>query len=212
MGWGIEGPIFAPGSGVPFFGMQNPTVIGQGSGLPDADDFVNTAATGFAMGNSIPGTWTETLNGFQGGTASAPVFLLGGSPVGAVTGTIGGPGSQDYYFFSWVGGAFSASAAITGAPAGASYLFSEGLAGSCNSANTTLDSSDSFTGTISIGNLAPGQYCIGLDANNPNDPDFALTFNTPVSGAPEPSGLVLLPTSIGMIVVLRRTRRGRSRS
>ena len=74
-----------------------------------------------------PGTWTSTLNSFQGGTTSAPVYLIGGVPVAGVTGTIGGLGSEDYYSFVWAGGAFSASASITGANTGASYLFSEGV-------------------------------------------------------------------------------------
>jgi type VI protein secretion system component Hcp len=56
--WQIQGPVFAAGSGVAYFGMNSPTVIGQGSGLPEADSFVNTAVTGYALGNSIPGHWT----------------------------------------------------------------------------------------------------------------------------------------------------------
>jgi hypothetical protein len=72
-----------------------------------------------------------------------------------------------------------------------------------------LNSADSFTGTIAIGNLAAGQYCIGIDATSSQDPNFALTFNTPVTGsqAPEPSGFLLLPISLGMIGVLRRAKR-----
>jgi hypothetical protein len=55
------------------------------------------------------------------------------------------------------GGAFSATASITGANAGA---FSEGVA--CGGgATTTLDSGDSYTNTIANPNLAPGTYCSG---------------------------------------------------
>jgi hypothetical protein len=150
-------------------------------------------------------TQVGTLINFQGGSSSTPVLLPSGEPVAEVTGTIGGLGSQDYYTFLWAGGAFSATGGITGANAGASYLFSEGVAGSCSSGGTsTLNSGDSFASTISIANLAPGQYCIGIDANNSNDPAFALTFNTPVEGvAPEPSGFVLLATGLAAIGVLR---------
>ena len=49
--------------------------------------------------SSVPGTWTETLNGFQGGTASAPVYLIGGSPVAGLSGTISGLGAEDFYWF-----------------------------------------------------------------------------------------------------------------
>jgi hypothetical protein len=167
----------------------------------------------WAAYGSIPGQWTETLNGFQGGTTSAPVVLLGGSSVAGLTGTIGGQGSEDYYVFYWGGGAFSATASITGASSAASYLFTDGLTGSSCSggASQTLNNGDSFTGTISNPSLAPGQYCIGLDANNANDPNFSLTFNTPVSGSPEPSGFVLLSAGLGVIGVLR-AKRGRQHS
>jgi hypothetical protein len=140
-----------------------------------------------------------------GGSPSAPVFLLSTSGVAQVTGSIAGEGSQDYYSFFWPGGAFSATASITGANAGASYLFSEGTVGSCsNGSSLTLNSSDSFSGTISFASLAPGQYCIGLDANNPNDPFFTLTFSTPVDTAPEPSSLVLLGVGLASWIGLRR--------
>jgi len=57
-GWQIQGPAFAPGSGTPYFGMLNPTVLGKGSGLQEADSFVNTNPDGYALGNSTPGSWT----------------------------------------------------------------------------------------------------------------------------------------------------------
>jgi hypothetical protein len=126
-----------------------------------------------------------------------------GTSVGEVTGTISGEGTEDYYGFYWGGGAFSATTSVTGASSGASYLFSEGLAGGCNSSTATLNSGDGFTGTISVPSLAPGIYCIGIDANSPDDPAFTLTFNTPVSGVPEPSAFVLLSAALGMIGVLR---------
>jgi len=198
-------------------GISNPTFIG-GSGFPNADDIVgNVSGVFWHLSNGFTGTWSQTLNGFQGGTAAAPAFLLGGSPVAGVSGTIGGDGSQEYYGFFWAGGAFSATANISGASAAASYLFTEGLAGSfCGGgASQTLNSGDSFTSTISIGDLAPGQYCIGIDANSANDPNFSLTFNTPVSGpsaVPEPSSFVLLSITLGMIVAFHRVKRSEEHS
>ena len=105
---------------------------------------------------------------------------------------------------------FSATASLTDVPnAGASYLFSEGGAGSCSNGGTaTLNSSDNFTGTIFNANLAPGQYCIGIDANDPNDPAFALTFNTPVTGiqaVPEPS--MALPLALVGLFGIWRLRK-----
>lgn len=130
------------------------------------------------------GSSPVTLSGVPGGTTAAPVYLFGGSPVAQVTGTIAGSGAQDYYVFYWGGGAFSATASVTGASNAASYLFTEGSAGTCTGgASQTLNSGDSFTGTISIASLPAGEYCIGLNANNSNDPAFALSFSTPVSAA-----------------------------
>lgn len=148
----------------------------------------------------------------QGASSSTPALLPSGEPVAEVSGTIGGQDTQDYYTFLWTGGAFSASASITGADAGASYLFSEGAEGGCSSGGTaTLNSADSFTTTISVADLAPGQYCIGIDANNANDPAFALTFNTPVDGTatPEPSYCVLLSIGLAAIGVIHLRKRSR---
>ena len=76
----------------------------------------------------------------------------------------------------------------------------------------TLNSGDGFSGTISSGNLAPGQYCIGLDANSPDDPNFSLIFNTPVGGVPEPSTFFLFSAGIGLIGACRRAALSEARS
>jgi hypothetical protein len=148
----------------------------------------------------------------QGSSSSTPAALPSGEPVAEVSGAIAGQGTQEYYTFLWTGGAFSASASITGAGPGASFLFSEGAEGGCSSDGTaTLNSGDNFTTTISVADLAPGQYCIGIDANDANDPAFALTFNTPVDGTatPEPSYCVLLSIGLAAIGVLHLRKRSR---
>jgi hypothetical protein len=150
----------------------------------------------------------------QGGPGTSPT-VLNVPLVAQVTGTIGGQGSQDYYEFYWAGGAFSATGSISGTPnTGASYLFSEGVAGSCGGGSTAaLNSGDSFTSTIAIASLAPGNYCIGIDANNSNDPAFSIDFNTPVQAAtPEPSGIVLLSVGSAMIIALRFRMQGAGNS
>jgi len=217
-GWGIEVSNFVPNvSGNAFF-MLNPTIIGGGTGLPLADALqvngggnggIGPPGPGYNLGNSVPGTWTETLNDFQGGSASSPVFLLGGSPIGEVTGTIGG-GSVDYYVFNWGGGAFSATATVSDTSSGDSFLFSGGFVGTCDAASQTLNSGDGFTGTISVANLAPGQYCIGLADISAPDPNFTLKFNTPIGAAPEPSEVVLLCAGLAMIAIrgAKRLRQG----
>jgi hypothetical protein len=65
------------------------------------------------------------------------------------------------------------------------YLSTEGGAATCDGgASQTLNIGEKFTSTIAVANLAPGQYCIGLQANSLADPNSFLTFNTPVSAAP----------------------------
>jgi hypothetical protein len=201
-GWTMEASNAEAGAGI-----FSPTFIG-GSGFPTADAIVgNVSGVFWHLGNGFTGTWTETLNGLQGGSSSAPVFLLGGSPIAGVSGSIGGQGAEEYYGFYWAGGAFSATASI--ATSDGSYLFTEGNAGSfCSGgASETLNSGDSFTNTIAIANLAPGQYCIGIENNGIPDPGFAMTFNTPVSGVvPEPSSLIPLSLALGIIGFIRRAK------
>jgi len=188
--------------------------VAPGSGsVPTSLDFEDTGEEFFGTGTLIGG-WI--LNGFQGGTSSAPVPLTSPGPIAAITGSLSAEALQDYYDFQWLSGAFSVTATIADASSGSSYGFSMGVAGTCaGEGSATLNGGDSFTGTIAIPNLPAGQYCIGLDTNNSSDPPFQISFNTPVtssstpSAVPEPSGLVLL--SIGLLVISWRLlgRRGR---
>ena len=154
----------------------------------------------------------------QGGPPSAPTSLNSPGLVAEITGSLTAEALQDYYDFQWLSGAFSVTATVPDAPSGASYGFSVGAAGTCGSeeGSATLNSSDSFTGTIAIANLAAGQYCVGIATNNSIDPAFALTFNIPVtsssmpSSVPEPSGFVLL--SIGSLMICLRLLARRSQS
>jgi hypothetical protein len=56
---------------------------------------------------------------------------------------------------------------------------------------------------VQSANLAAGQYCIGLDANSPNDPSFSLTFSSPVDSTPEPGSVVLLAAGLACLGGLR---------
>lgn len=197
--------------------MFNPQVVGGGSGMlfADAVDAVTNTITdtGFSASSHLTGQWTEAVNGFQGGTSSAPVFLIGGVPITAVSGTIGGDGSQEYYSFLWGGGSLSIGASVTGAPGTASYLLTGGGSNNCsNLGSQSLNSSNNFSNTLSLASLAPGQYCIGLSASDLADPNFELTFSTPVSAVPEPTTFVLLSFGMATISVLRRTHNSRQRS
>ena len=194
-------------------GASGPSSLCEGAGETLtylSPSFVFTFQSNSQSGTGVIGNTASSL-GLPGGSSSSPV-LLTAPVVGQVTGTIGGLGSEDYYAFFWAGGAFSATASIPGASAGASYLFSEGPSlGGCDGADATLNGGDDFTGTIAIANLARGSYCIGIDANSSTDPPFALKFNTPVEGVttPEPSTLPLLSIGLGAISVLGLTKRRR---
>lgn len=159
------------------------------------EDFIGTGSL----------TYGWILPGLEGGSSSAPASLPSPGPVSGITDTFSAETSEIYYDFLWRGGFFSATGTVDGASSGSSYVFSTGVSGTCTSGGTsTLNSADSFTGTISVNNLPAGQYCIGIDANTATDPSFFLTFNTPVNPAaavaqlPEPSGFVLL--SIGLLL------------
>jgi len=207
---GVSGPGL-PGSFAGYTTAEWATLCGPGNIFGGAAQFYYQPLTQFGtyaaydhLGDLL-GTLTiaAELN-LQGGPGTSPT-LLDVPLVAVVTGTIGAQGTEDYYSFLWSGGAFSATGSITGPTNnGASYLFSEG--DTCGSGgNATLDGTDNFTGTIAIANLAAGQYCIGIDANNVNDPTFAINFNTPVEGVPEPSTLWLVGAGIGLAAFLRRS-------
>jgi len=166
------------------------------------------AANGSWQGTSPnPGQWSLSVNGEQGGTASAPVFLTTFLPVSSVSGTTSGDGSMDYYSFYWAGGAFSASTDFSNIlSSGDMFQFSLGLVGSCNTlASATLNGTNNYTGSISQGNLSPGTYCIGIDQTAGSDPNYVLTFQTPLSSAvPEPGTFVILWGGLAVIAAARR--------
>jgi len=206
-----------PGGGPPLFVMALPvsSLIGYSGGpivsvtdpsMGEASD-IQYSQTNVAL-LSVGSLRMAQSTTIQGGTGFAPV-ALNAPEIGQVFGSIGGLGTQDYYSFTWAGGTFSATASVTGPPNGsASYLFSEGVVGTCGSGGSaTLNTGDSFTGTITIPNLAAGQYCIGLDANSSNDPNFTLTFNTPVQGVPEPATFTFFLSGLAVIGVVFRRRR-----
>jgi len=212
-------PFNPPGTGTSNYRISNifvnPSVYAGAPVSPGLFQYIeaisNSASIPIAspqgtVGYNLP----ASLTNFQGSAGSSPTLLPYGQLVGAIAGSIGGFGSQDYYSFFWPGGAFSATASLTNVTGStSSYLFSQGVAGTCDSGGSvTLNTADSFTGTITNPNLLGGQYCIGLFANNPLDPNFTLTFNTPVSDpAPEPAGFVLMAAGLGTIAALRLRKR-----
>ncbi len=184
-----QSPAFENGqAGNAYINVQSPALVNQqGFLVADALSYNGGSAaggSGYNLGNAVTGSWAEALRNLQGGPTSAPVSLLNGSPVAQVSGTITGQGAQDYYQFYWDGGTFTATAYITGVSTSASYLFTEGSAGTCTGgASKTLSAAGplSVMGTITMASLPPGEYCLGITANNSNTPPFVLNFKPPLS-------------------------------
>jgi hypothetical protein len=183
---GGDGNIFPTTAGDLQFVRQQPPILGPAT---------------------ITAVLTQSVSG-PGGTPSAPASFTGTTPIGSISGTISGLGAQDYYSFYWGGGPFAATASISSASALSTYLFSAGTVGSCDSIGTSnLSMSDNWSSLLSSGNLAPGQYCIGLTATSSFDPPFTLTFVTPVSAAPEPNAVTLVAVGLALAAIRRAVKR-----
>ena len=119
---------------------------------------------------------------------------------------------MDYYSFYWAGGAFSANTTFSNIQSsGDSFQFSLGLIGTCNAlAIAALDSTNNYTGSISQGNLSAGNYCIGINQTAGSDPNYAMTFDTPLSTSPEPSTFVVVAIGFALLWAVRRKRQSRT--
>jgi len=122
------------------------------SGVTETVVFGLATEFSFTTGNAAP-VQVVTL---PGGSATKPT-QLSGTGIGQVNGTIGGLGSEEFYEFSWAGGAFTVDASVTGANANGSYDFSlYGPSSLTMVADATLDSTDAFTAPIDLTALAGG--------------------------------------------------------
>jgi hypothetical protein len=197
------GPVSGPGGGATVSQIA-PGCAPDTSGPQCA--YYPTTSGGTFYWTTSPSTSTFAAPEAQnGGSAAAPTLL--DSNVGQILGTIGS-GEVEWYQFYWPGGTFSGSALIETTDTSGSYSFSLGSGPSFQTLVTseTLNSSNGWADTIST-NLPAGTYGIGLTAEGTPDPSFAITFNEPVSGVPEPSSFSLLVTGLAGIVSVSALRR-----
>jgi hypothetical protein len=169
-----------------------------------------------SVGDDATFSAVSTLT-LPGGTLSNPVTFLE-QGLGQISSSIGAFGSESAYEFSWSGGEFSATAAVSDANPDDSYeyilsqLYEPGQQND-NIDSLILNSMNNFTDDISETNLPPGDYVIGLFANNVNDPNFTINFNTPVNGTagasvPEPSSLALFAPALVLLLLFVSLHRG----
>jgi hypothetical protein len=189
--------------GVTFDNFVYPDPGGQ---LPYFLDFSDTTIGEFTAAPAAPPP--VTLVDLQGGTPSAPTTLPVTGRIGEVTGSIGGVGSTDFYQFFWSRtGLFQATTTVDTTNPDASYAF-ELTDGYGNPIKTIeLNSGNSFTATLTD-YLRRGLYEIGLVADDPHDPHYSISFQTPVSGVvPEPMAWQMLIAGVGLAGLAARRRR-----
>ena len=178
------------------------------NGFQPGADFSETTSSfkgSYGMVSNAPGGWRMgVFVPLQGGTLANPVGLQGNT-IAEVTGDIGGVGTSDFYSFNWAGGDFDAEfsmATLAGYNSEIQYELVNAENPNSVIASYLLNpqSASTLDQLIEADGLSAGNYEIGvqaLGAPSP-DPQFNLTFYTPVQGLTTPlpsaflAGLLLM--------------------
>jgi len=158
------------------------------------------------------------LGDLQGGSIQNPLVLPEGV-IGVVSGSIGGENPpNNFYQFDWDAGdgaaLFQASVKLTDADPDDTFDFELFQLGDATPLeDLVLTDANAFTQTMSL-DLEAGTYVIGLKASALIDPEYTITFNTPVTGtasvdAPEPSSLALLAGALIAVSSFAKRRKRR---
>lgn len=192
-----------------FFGVANPgfsaTGIVSNYSILTSDANPNYGVSyGFVA--ALPATPT-VLSSFNGGTVGHPALLPAGL-IGAISSDIsGGKQTSDFYDFRWSGGLFQTVGSIANANPLADFHFQlfDAYTG-VKLDDLLLYNGNNFSDTIST-ILPAGGYEIGMYTNSPFDPQFTISFNTPVAGIPEPNVWALMLVGFGGLGAAARARR-----
>jgi hypothetical protein len=153
------------------------------------------------LGEVAFGTSVSLDGGGFADPAALPAGLIGG-----IDGAIGPDAPEQFYTFSWNGGAFGATASII--DAAFDDTFKLVLSGVGYKETSLLDAANGFVGSLAVSDLAAGTYTIGLSADLDVDPRFSIRFTSPIGAAvPEPASWALMIAGVGVAGGALRRRR-----
>ncbi|HEY2707218.1 MAG TPA: PEPxxWA-CTERM sorting domain-containing protein [Caulobacteraceae bacterium] len=174
---------------------------------PDSNPIVNVF-WGFSA--ILPAT-PQTLTLVGAPNPGSPAILPPGL-IGQIDGSID-PGSSEFYGFNWKGGIFQVQANVPEADVNdvlALELFDPYTRLVIPGDSVALNSADGFTNLLTVANLPAGSYDVALVDAAGTDPNFTLTFDTPIGSVPEPATWALMMAGVGAIgSFLRGSRKAR---
>jgi hypothetical protein len=190
---------FCCGYGVPERGFSVTGMTSQFSILTSDPNPIVATTWGYQV--TLPAT-PKLLSSFPGGTVDSPTILPAGL-IGQISSDISAPASDSqFYDFIWDGGLLQTRGVIVDANPLADFqfeLFSVNGTTRTQLEDLDLSSTNAFSALMSL-ELTSGDYEIGMYTNSPYDPQFTITFDTPVgSFVPEPSSWALIILGVGAV-------------
>ena len=194
-----DGYVAAVGFEVPEAGFSATGMTSHFTILTSDPNPIKATTWGYVV--KLPAT-PEVLSSFPGGTVGSPTILPSGL-VGQISSDISAPASDSqFYQFIWDGGLLETQGVIVHANPLADFqfeLFSVNGITRTELKDLPLSSANDFSALMKM-NLSAGDYEIGMYTDSPFDPQFTITFDTPVgSYVPEPSSWALIILGAGAV-------------